>query len=204
MVIKAARFGDAYDWGRAMPFEVELPSLEIGLALGSAAIALVSLLLNWRLVRQQARREIEGLRLQRDAELIKWADDTIDTLAAIQMLLRDRARLISSEVFLARRSQLRTQLSAVIDRGRLFFPSAEAHDEAGNETAYSGDDDPVIAALNKAQNVLKQIDLTRHEYDRDTVLALVAARRQFVSRVFDAVDPRRRRNVFRTFDRDRL
>lgn len=185
---------------RTMMFDANLPPLEILLAIGSAAIALISLLLNWRLVRQQAKREIEALRLQKDAELIKWADETIDTLAAIQMLLRDRAKLISADDFLKGRSRLRTELSAVIDRGRLFFPSAEAHDAAGAETAYSGADDPVIAALNKAQDVLKTVDLEHHAYDRDTVLELVSARRQFVSRVFDAVDPRRRHQVFKSFD----
>ena len=175
-------------------------SFESWVTLGSALIAVVSFLLNWRLVRAQAKREIESLRLQKDTALIKWADAAIETLAATQMLLWDRARLLSAEDFLQGRSKLRTELSAIIDRGRLFFPTAEAQTEDGEETAYSGDDDPVIAALNQAQDVLKNVDLAAHAYDRDTVLALVKARRQFVSRVFDAVDPRRRTQVFKSFE----
>jgi len=177
----------------------DLP-IEVWVAIVSAAIALFSLLLNWHLVRQQAKREIEGLRLQKDTALIQWADEAIDTLAEIQKLLRDRARLIDKDTFKRERSVLRTRLSAVIDRGRLFFPTAQSHGEDGEETAYSGQEDPVINALNQAQDVLKRVDLTWHEYDRSTVLELVAARRQFVSRVFDAVDPRRRRQVFKTFN----
>ena len=180
-------------------YQLDLP-IEVWIAIGSALLALFSFLLNWRLVRQQAKREIEGLRLQKDTALIRWADEAIDTLAAIQMLLRDRARLIDKDTFKRERSVLRTQLSAVIDRGRLFFPSAEAHGADGEETAYSGTEDPVIDALNAAQTVLKHVDLTDHVYDRETVLELVAARRQFVSRVFDAVDPRRRSQVFKSFD----
>lgn len=182
-----------------MSFLNEL-EFEHWLSVGSAGVALVSFLFNLHLIRKQEKREVESLRLQKDQDLIDWAGEAIDVLSGVQQLLRERGKLYDPDDFLKERSQLRTRLSAVIDKGRLFFPSAHlSESEFSTETAYVGSSDPVIAALETAERILKAVDLTKNEYVRETVLELVAARRQFVSSVFNAVDPRRRAKVFKEF-----
>lgn len=179
-------------------------SVEVWLSIGSAFVAFISLIVNWRLVRRQEKREIEALIMQRDADLIAWADDAIDILANCQGLLRERARLLDERAFLELRSELRTALSVVLDRGRLFFPASPLpgdNNSASSEAAYTGEAAPPIAALDEAFRLLKDLDLSNHAYNRDDVLELVAVRREFVSTVFNAIDPRRRESVFSEYKR---
>jgi hypothetical protein len=170
-------------------------SIETWLAIGSGVFALVSFLFNWRVVARQAAREAESLRAARDADLIAWADDAIETLGDAQELLRERGRTLQAEAFRVGHSKCRTRFTVLLDRGRLFFPGALEDgdaEEAGAESAYRGRPHPALQALYDAYQVVTKSNRDNVEYDRRDVLALVAARRRFVSEVFDAVDPRRR------------
>lgn len=176
---------------------VEFPQLGIEhwIAIVSSVLALISFGFNVRLIARQERREKASLRLQKDGDLIAWADQAIAALGRVQGLLRERGRLIDADEFARLRSQCRTDVSVIADRGRLFFPG-EVADAIDDESAYSGEIDPVIASLEDTLGLLKAIDKTGNTYDRDDVLTLVKIRRSFVNRVFDAVDPRRREREF--------
>jgi hypothetical protein len=169
--------------------------LETWLAIGSGALALLSFLFNWRVVARQSAREAEHLRAARDADLIAWADDAIEALGDAQELLRERGRTLQAEAFRVGHSKCRTRLTVLLDRGRLFFPGAldegDARDSA-EDSAYRGRPHPALQALFDAYQVLTKTNRDNVEYTREDVMALVAARRRFVSEVFDAVDPRRR------------
>ncbi len=178
-----------------------LPNLgiELWIAIITSALAIISFLFNLRLVARQERRERAALRLQKDGDLIAWADDAIAALGRVQGLLRERERLLGREEFARLRSECRTDISVIADRGRLFFPG-ELVNDAQDEQAYSSKADPVIEALDDALKLLKTLDLDNHAYNRDDVLALVEIRRKFVNRVFAAVDPHRRRQEFLDID----
>jgi hypothetical protein len=165
--------------------------LELWIAIVSSALAIISFGFNVRLIARQERREKAALRLQKDGDLIAWANDAIQALGRVQGLLRDRARLIDQQAFAKQRSECRTELSVIADRGRLFFPG-EILSDADEGTAYSDNANPVVKALEDALRLLKDINLDDHAYSRDDVMALVEIRRSFVDRVFAAVDPRRR------------
>jgi hypothetical protein len=169
-------------------------SLETWLAIGSGAFALASFLFNWRVVARQSAREAEALRAARDADLIAWADEAIAALGDAQELLRERGRTLQAEAFRVGHSRCRTRFTVLLDRGRLFFPGALDEDSADDaaESAYRGRPHPALQALYDAYQVITKADRDNSEYDRRAVIALVSARRRFVSEVFDAVDPRRR------------
>ncbi|MBL8551742.1 MAG: hypothetical protein JNJ73_17270 [Hyphomonadaceae bacterium] len=168
-------------------------SLETWLAIGSGVLAVLSFLFNWVVVSRQSAREAETLRAARDADLIAWADDAIAALGDAQELLRERGRTLSADAFKVGHSKCRTRFTVLLDRGRLFFPGALADGEDDNrESAYRGRSHPALQALFDAYQVVTKTNRDNVEYTREDVMALVAARRRFVSEVFDAVDPRRR------------
>ena len=177
-----------------MPNLPEL-SAELWIAIVSSVLAIVSFGFNVRLISRQERREKAALRLQKDGDLISWADDAISALGRVQGMLRDRDRLVGRDEFAKLRSQCRTEVSVIADRGRLFFPG-EILNDTDEGVAYTDSADPVIAALEDALKLLKNIDLEDHRYSRDDVMALVEIRRAFVNRVFAAVDPLRRKQEF--------
>jgi hypothetical protein len=179
--------------------------IETWLAFGSGVFALLSFLFNWRVVSRQAAREAENLRAARDADLIAWADEAIAALGDAQELLRERGRTLQADAFRVGHSKCRTRFTVLLDRGRLFFPGALDEgdaEEAGVESAYRGRPHPALQALFDAYQVVSKADRDNSEYDRRAVLALVAARRRFVSEVFDAVDPRRRVAAIARLTRD--
>lgn len=178
-------------------------SLEAQLAIASGLLALASFIFNWVVISRQEARAAEDLRAARDAALIAWADEAIAALGETQEILRERGRTLQADAFRIAHSRARTRLTILLDRGRLFFPAAlgSEADEKGVESAYRGDPHPALDALFEAYQVVTQTDRDLAEYDRDTVMKLVAARRRFVSEVFDVVDPRRRVDAIRRLTR---
>lgn len=165
------------------------------LALGSAGVALVSLLVSQAAVRRQQRMQFEGLRHARDSDLIAWADAAIDAIADAQGHCRDvKNNLLIGPDAARSQSALRTRLSALLDRGRLFFPNqpnADDEDAPPSEAAYAGAPHPAIDALYKVYRIIS--DFGRFSMTpAEAVKAIVAERRRFVSEVFTSIDPRRR------------
>ncbi|KAF0182030.1 MAG: hypothetical protein IV086_16305 [Hyphomonadaceae bacterium] len=172
------------------------------LAFGSAIAAAWSFLLNRATVQRQERMQFEALRAARDTDLIGWADEVIERLSDAQRLCRDMDdRLIAGDAFLQARSETRTRLSALLDRGRLFFPNTKAEDEAEKAAAFQGKRQKALNAIFAAYRIVS--DLTREggPAPRDAVLALVEEKRLFVSEVFLHIDPRRRRDVITALER---
>jgi hypothetical protein len=173
--------------------------LEQWVALASAFLALASFGFNWAVVRRQTAMQFEALRTAHDSDLIGWADEVIETLAEAQKLCRDRGKLVGEEEFLRQRSALRTRISALLDRGRLFFPNQPIDVENGApEAAYQGKRQPALDAIFAAYRVLS--DVGRDGAPEEPVMAIVAQRRVFVSEIFNAVDPRRRQATITELD----
>jgi hypothetical protein len=164
------------------------------LAGASALIALISFAVSRAAVRRQERLQLEALRTARDSDLIAWADGAIAAIADAQRYCRDlKNNLIMGPDAARTQSELRTRLSAFLDRGRLFFPNQPTGEEDGApaEAAYDGAPHPAIDALYNVYRLVS--DLGRMKMTPgEAVMAVVAQRRRFVSEVFVSVDPRRR------------
>jgi hypothetical protein len=166
------------------------------LSLVSAAVAVVSFLMSRKAVRRQEAMQFEALRAEHDGRLIDWADDAIAAIADAQRHCRDlKNGLIAGEEAARAASELRTRMSALLDRGRLFFPNQpdSADEDAQNaEAAYAGQSHAAIDALYRAYRIISDLGRVSPMTPGEAVNAVVAQRRRFVSEIFRSVDPRRR------------
>jgi hypothetical protein len=69
------------------------------IAVGSAALALASLVLNWLVVRRQTELQYETLRAEMDAEVIAWAHEAIDLVSSGAALARGRGIAYAPDEF---------------------------------------------------------------------------------------------------------
>jgi hypothetical protein len=129
--------------------------IEQWLALISAVLAISSFFLNMRLVARQEKRNATNLKLAHDSDIIGWSDDVIGALANAQEMLAEKGVSYGEAEFASRRSAARASLSALIDRGRLFFPNrADATHGADKEAGYQGHRQPVLDVLVQAYTTI--------------------------------------------------
>ncbi|MBI1340269.1 hypothetical protein GC169_08695 [bacterium] len=159
---------------------------------GSAIVALLSFFFNWRMVRRQERRESTALKLAHDTDVIRWSDEVILELALSAELLAEKGVSYPEQDFRGRRSGQRARLSALIDRGRLFFPNQrDGVKGVEKEEAYQGSRQPALEVLVLAYDLLG-VSGEAPGPDRDASEQVNKHRRRFVAEVFKAVDPERR------------
>jgi hypothetical protein len=167
-------------------------------AVGSATLALASLVLNWIVVRRQTELQYETLKAEMDAEVIAWSHEAIDLVTQGITLARGRSVAYGADE--VRRLALETsqKLSSVADRGRLFFPN-EAPDRHGQEreVAFQGFRPPIIDAVVFASTRVARMECTAAEPDGDAAEFLTKCRRLLVSEAQNAIDPRRRGQMLR-------
>ena len=171
------------------------------LTIVSALVAVASFAFNWAVVRRQTAMQFESLRAAHDSDLIKWADEVIEQMANAQKLCRDRFKDggLGDDEFTRGRSELRTRISALLDRGRLFFPNAPLNeDQSGVEAAYRGKRQPALDAVFGVYRVIT--DAGRDGAPDEAVNAIVAHKRVFISEVFNTIDPRRRESIMSRLD----
>ncbi|MGE0829273.1 MAG: hypothetical protein AB7O04_07980 [Hyphomonadaceae bacterium] len=161
-------------------------------AVGSAALALLSFIFNWLVVSRQTELQSETLKAEMDRDILGWTQETIDALsegvwlARAHMAAQNRAEL-SDQI-----SRLSWRLSALADRGRVFFPNIapETHgqDKPG---AFQGYRPPILDAVLFALYQVEQLTPTAQSTDA-AMRFLQECRRLFVSEAQQALDPRRK------------
>ena len=160
---------------------------------GSAALALVSVVLNWLIVRRQTWLQFEGLKAKADAEMMEWANHAIDTVSEGVALARGRGVAYGDAELRPRLIEVSARLSSLADRGRLFFPNQEHADHGQEkEAAFRGFRPVILDAVIFGHYQLDRIDPQGAAPDAAAGEYLVKCRRLLVSEVQDAVDPRRR------------
>jgi hypothetical protein len=161
-------------------------------AAGSAAVAAVSFYFNWRMVRKQETRANAALKQAHDSDLIRWSDEVIGVLAETYEILREKGVSYVAAEFPARRIAKRAHLSALIDRGRLFFPNVhDGKKGLDKDAAFQGYRQPALDALVDAYDLLGKTGDTSGP-ELEAADEFMKQRRRFVSEVFKAVDPVRR------------
>jgi hypothetical protein len=177
-------------WPSFLTFAKEI-TLQIDLA--SAAIAIIALLFSIWSFRNQRRINVETIRIQRDNDVIHWGNATIDTIVRIEFLLRDGTRYIDARVYSIRRDELLMQLSAAIDKGRLYFPNID-HDTYGTdkEAAYRGHRLPILDRLIEIYDLVNNADPQNNAALNQAKQEVLNKKRAFVSEAQSEVEPRRR------------
>jgi hypothetical protein len=166
--------------------------LEQWLGIASAVIAVVSFVLNLRLVARQEKRNAVNLKMAHDSDIIRWADEAILTLARANETLGEKGLSYNDNDFAVRRSEERAHISALIDRGRLFFPNRTNTDHgADKEAGFQGHRQPALEELVLAYNVIDRAGVAPGP-DRAAAEQLMKHRRKFIAEVFQTVDPVRR------------
>lgn len=181
------------------------------IALGSAAVALLAAIatitfavMNFRVARTNivlSRRNLDRELINQRLSLIttrqkyfedirKWADKACDDLTeAIHLCDLDPTRT-GGEPFFDRRHRLRTSMSSLIDRGRLFFPNILADDFcAEKELGYQGYRHEVLDGLVAAYKSVGKLDYRNKENNVSVRNELTTCKRHFVGRIQSVLDP---------------
>jgi len=167
-------------------------------AVTSALLALVSLALNWLVVRRQTELQYETLRAEMDAEVIAWTHEAIDQVSKAAALARGRGATYSGEELSRLAFEACQNLSSIADRGRLFFPneSPETHGR-DKEAAFQGYRPPILDAVVFASSRIGRMDTGAASPDTEAAEFLTKCRRLLVSEAQNAIDPRRRGQMLR-------
>ena len=168
-------------------------SLSDWVAVISALLALASLVLSWVVVRRQTQLQYESLKAQMDADVLAWAHEAIDLVSEGVALARGRGAIYGPGEFPRLVLETSQKLSAVADRGRLFFPNEAPHAQGlEKETAFQGFRPPILDAVVFSCSQVERIDPAQSGPDEDAAQFLRKCRRLLVSEVQNAIDPRRR------------
>lgn len=172
-------------------------------AVGSALLAVVSLIFNWIVVKKQTELQTATLRVEMDSEVISWSQEAIDAVSDGIALARGRGTEGYGSAGEFRRvvSEASQKLSSLADRGRLFFPNHQ-HDTHGNhkESAFQGFRQPILDAVVFACARLDRMDPTIGTPDNESADYLLKCRRLLVSEAQNAIDPRRSREMLNRLD----
>jgi hypothetical protein len=175
----------------SMPAFAKEITLQIDLA--TTAIALIALIFSVWSFRNQHRIAIETIRVQRDNDVIGWTNGAIDVLVGAEFLLRDWAHYLSPKEFTLKRDDYLARLSAIIDKGRLYFPNF-VRDVIGTEmpSAFRGHRHEILDRLVEIYDMIKVLDPANPAAIEAVRPELMHKKRAFVSQAQSAVEPNRR------------
>jgi hypothetical protein len=158
-------------------------------AVASAAISVLALVLNIVITSRQTRVSVENFKFNNDTQLMNWANRVVVAMAEAYHLPP------KTDVH-----SLATNLSALIDEGRWFFPNI-GKKEADNEKpgAYRGTRQAVLDHIVAVYNAVVAMPAADDQAWQQHMASVHAARRHFVSEIQHAVDPRRRAWVMDRF-----
>lgn len=145
------------------------------------------------LAREQAQLLFEQVRMQRDSDILHWAEDCVHVLVQCEAFFESVTPATLTAETSDRLRALRHRLSALIDCGRLFFPNHNPDKKgADNPAAYQGVRQRILSGLVSAYNVVSKFEqLKSDEHRLERLARLNALRRMFVSEAQLAIDPRR-------------
>lgn len=174
---------------------------DVAIAVGSAAVAVISALIARGETRRQRKLQTERLRQSIDAASLDWGSAAIDTLARSAMFARTRQLQPNDGAFLGNKANLLVQISTLVDRGRMFFPNLNPGKKgAEKEGAYRGHRPPILDALMWAYHELEGMTREGGPSSDDSAAYLDECRRLLVSELQAYLDPRRKDEVVERYD----
>jgi hypothetical protein len=177
-----------------------MPNLELGdwVAVSSAAISVIALLINLVITTRQTKVSVESLKFTNDSQVMNWANRTVAAMSEAQHLCASPN--VSALYVNERGIALATTLSAMIDEGRWYFPNVGRRVTDGEKPgAYRGVRQPILDHVFSAYEAVNEMSRNA-DTPRDALGAKIEqARKFFVSEVQHAVDPKRRSWVMDRF-----
>jgi hypothetical protein len=137
--------------------------------------------------------QFEALKAHNDSEIMSWANQAIEQFSNAAQLARGRGLAYSPSELRSAVLEVGTRISALADRGRLFFPNEEPHVHgAERELAFKGFRPVVLDCLVFSFYELELLEIEQAEPDIEACEFFTKCRRLFVSEIQNSVDPRRR------------
>lgn len=167
-------------------------------AVVSAVISVLAVLLNIVITSRQTRVGVETLKFNNDSQVMNWANRAVAAMAEAQHIC---ASPNVGALYLNERGiALATALSSLIDEGRWYFPNmGRRPTDTEKAGAYRGTRQPILDYVFSAYEAVHEM-MTNDDAAREALAAKIAeAKRHFVSEVQHAVDPRRRAWVMDRF-----
>ena len=162
--------------------------------------AISALVTVWNYRRELINQKIAAAKWKKEyfKDLLKWPDEALLLLSeALHLCDLDPKRMESGKYFDTRHT-LRVKLSALIDRGRWFFPNYTARGIGEDKpAAYRGYRHEALDAPVSAYQVLCALDYVDVANNESRRTALERAKRQFTSQIQIVLDPRSRDDEFR-------
>lgn len=176
--------------------------LETFIAVGSAVIAAIGALFSVAETRRQRKIQLADLRQHIDATSVNWGNEAIDTLAEAEALASlDHVGDLNR--FQADCLKIASRLSALADRGRLFFPNLQPDTiKAEKESAYRGSRPPILDALIFACFEMRELGKGGKGLHASAQY-LDQCRRLVVSELQAHLDPRHRDKIIERNDKRR-
>jgi hypothetical protein len=167
-------------------------------AVVSAVISVLAVLLNIVITSRQTRVGVETLKFNNDSQVMNWANRTVAAMAEAQHICASPN--VGALYINERGIALATSLSSLIDEGRWYFPNVgRRQTDAEKPGAYRGTRQPILDHVFLAYEAVYEM-MRAEDASREALAAKIAeAKRHFVSEVQHAVDPRRRAWVMDRF-----
>lgn len=152
-----------------------LPWFEIAIA-GTQALIALSLLWLTR------RHHITQMRIQRALKVHEWGNECINTLSEAERFCILIPREAEDRIYAEQRNDLLGRLSALIDRGRMFFRNKEPKNFGLHKSpAYQGIRPAILDPLVAAYMAIEALDASYSTPDPQRQSRLWDWRREFVS-----------------------
>jgi hypothetical protein len=168
----------------------------IGTSVVSALISLASAV--WAYKSGRFASDVQRVELKRQyfSELRAWAGEVVDAIS--DAIVEIDPSIAGEGLAAAKHKELCAKLSALIDRGRWFFPNINS-DEFGQhkELAFRGYRHEVLDGIVNAYQVLERVDSKQSAANADARVALISARKEFVSHIQAVLQPRQLDEEFR-------
>ncbi|MEL6323647.1 MAG: hypothetical protein AAFQ84_05395 [Pseudomonadota bacterium] len=174
---------------------------ELIAAIGAAVVSVIGAVLAARETAKQRRLQMEALRADADRQCLEWGHEAIDAMSDASALAVDRDAILNEREFKLRRAAIAARLSALADRGRLFFPNFDPDKKGGHkEEAFRGNRPPILYALIYAFYEVEALKEQGARGGGESADFLYRLRRLLVSELQSYLDPRRRNEVVERYD----
>lgn len=171
---------------------------------GAAILALAALFMSLRTARKQieaadrAAKEhaallFEQVRSQRDSDILRWTEQTIDLLSDADSFISEQGAAAYDDLAISRQRRILARLSALIDHGRMYFPNQTPEKQGADKPiAYQGFRQRILSVLVFAYDAIaKAHNNNGAAASKALCETLLDLRRKFVSEAQVAIDPRR-------------
>lgn len=188
--------GTLIDWARQ--------NIELIAAIGSAIVAMFGAFLSARETKKQRKLQVETLRQRVDAASLDWGNEAISLLGEAGDVAQMCQSPVSGDAIEECKRDVARRLSAMVDRGRLFFPNIDPGSKgAEKEGAYRGHRPPILDALMYAFYEVQEISRSQGPSPQDSSNFIFACRRLLVSELQAHLDPRRRDEIIDRYNTQR-